>query len=76
LNRIQQTIFTTVEEATGFAQYKDWKLESERVLNHVEEVEKTNSLLELEIIVLKGQVEESNYPHPRLKLYSRFVDEE
>lgn len=76
VNRIQQTIFTTIEEATEFAQYKDWKSERERLLNQLEEQREKNFLQEMEMIGLKGQVEENKYSHVRLNHSSQFVDEE
>jgi hypothetical protein len=45
-------------------------------LNHLEELEKENSIQGLEIMNLKGQVKENEYSHPRLNLTSQFVDEE
>ncbi|WP_148686539.1 helix-turn-helix domain-containing protein [Candidatus Nitrosocosmicus hydrocola] len=76
VNRLQQTLFATIEEATDFAQHRDWKLEREQLLNHLEELEKENSILGLEIMILKAQGKENVYSYPRLNLTSQFVDKD
>jgi hypothetical protein len=76
VNRLQQTLFATIEEATEFAQHRDWKLEREQLLNHLEELEKENSILGLEIMILKAQGKENVYSYPRLNLTSQFVDKD
>ena len=66
LNEIQQSIFTTIEEASEFNQFKNWKEEKEKILARLEELENTNSLQQMNIITLEDQLEEARF------MYSKF----
>lgn len=66
LNEIQQSIFTTIEEAAEFNQFKNWKEEKEKLLAQLNELEKSNSLQQLDIIALEDRLEEARF------MYSKF----
>ncbi|HKR74101.1 MAG TPA: hypothetical protein VJR94_08320, partial [Candidatus Nitrosocosmicus sp.] len=75
VNQLQGTLFTTIEAAAEFDEYKNWKVEKEELLARVKELKELNFLQEIEIIELKGKVKKPSSYFPKLQHHFQIRDE-